>query len=256
MGSAGRFAVANLLPHIKREHEIDLVIANGENCSSGMGLIEKDAKKLFHYGIDIITTGNHFWDKYVGIEEFIEKRDPNILRPINYPKINPGKGYLIHTMEDGTKVGVINAQGRVFMPPIDCPFTVVEEALPQIQKETNIIFMDFHAEASAEKIAMAMYFDESLSAFVGTHTHIQTNDLRITENGTGYVTDAGMCGAFNSILGFKAEESIYRFRYQRNKKFVTAKGDTFLNGVVFSIDKNTGKTVDCQLITEHIKADS
>ena len=254
VGATGRFAVANLLPLIKKQYEVDMVIVNGENCSGGMGLTEKAAKKLFHYGADVITSGNHFWDKYGGIQDYIENHDPNILRPSNYPSINPGKGYLIFELEDGTKVGVINAQGRVFMPATDCPFQSIEKIIEEIKKETNIIFLDFHAEATAEKMAIAQHFQDDLSAFVGTHTHVQTNDFKILPSGTGYLTDAGMCGASDSILGMRAEESIYRFRHQRNKKFVTAKGDTILNGVIYTIDKTLGKTVHGELIVKNLPA--
>jgi len=254
VGATGRFAVANLLPQLKKEYEIDLVIANGENTSGGMGLTEKAAKKIFHYGVDVITSGNHFWDKYAGIQDYIENKDPNILRPSNYPSINPGKGHLIFELENGIKVGVINSQGRVFMPAVDCPFTSIENAIEQIKKETNIIFLDFHAEATAEKMAIAQYFDKDLSVFVGTHTHVQTNDFKILKGGAGYITDAGMCGAYDSILGMRAEESIYRFRYSRSKKFVTAKGDTFLNGVLFTVDIDTGNTVKGELIYKFLPA--
>ncbi len=253
VGATGRFAVANLLPKLKKELEIDMVIANGENSSGGMGITENSAKKIFHYGVDVITSGNHFWDKYAGIQEYIETKDPNVLRPSNYPSINPGKGYLIFEMED-CKVAVINAQGRVFMPAIDCPFVSIETILEKVKKETNIVFLDFHAEATAEKMAIAQYFDNDLSAFVGTHTHVQTNDFKILKGGAGYVTDAGMCGAEDSILGMRAAESIYRFRHQRSKKFVTAKGDTILNGVLYTIDKETGNCVGGELVTRYLPA--
>lgn len=254
VGGSGRFVVSNLLPKLKKEKEIDFVIGNGENTAGGMGLTPELAKKVYHYGINVITTGNHIWDKISKLEKYLNEKD-TLLRPINYPEGNPGKGSVVVDFQ-GIKIGVINAQGRTFMFPIDCPFRRVEKEIEKIKEQTNIIFIDFHAEATSEKIAFAKYFDGKVSAVIGTHTHVQTNDLSILKGGTAYLTDAGMCGAIDSVIGMRYEESIHRFVYQTPKRFVPENGDVMFNGVIVDIDVNTGKSIGAELVNEELLADS
>lgn len=247
VGASGRYIAANLIPKIRNEENIDLVIANGENASGGMGLTKETARKLFHYKIDVITSGNHIWDKMYNLQEYMQE-NTNILRPINYPEGNPGRGYTLFTLPNNLKVGIINAQGRTFMQPIDCPFRTTQKVVEELRKETNIIFVDFHAEATSEKIALGFYLDGQISALVGTHTHVQTNDLKILPKGTAYLTDAGMCGALYSVIGMRPEESIHRYVMQTYKRFVPAKGDVIFNGVIIDIDIETGKAVGGKLV--------
>jgi len=252
VGKPGRYIVANLLPKVKEEKDVDFVIANGENAAGGIGLEEKIAQRIYRYGVNVITSGNHIWDKIDKIEKMLEE-EPTLLRPLNYPIGNPGHGSVIYELDEDLKVGVINIQGRVFMFPIDCPFRTIEKELEEMKKETNIIIVDFHAEATSEKIAMAWFLDGKVSFLVGTHTHVQTNDGRIFPNGMAYLTDAGMCGPVDSVIGVNVDSSLHRFLYQTPKKFFPARGDVIFNGVIVDIDINTGKAKNIELINIYQK---
>ncbi|MDD5757430.1 MAG: TIGR00282 family metallophosphoesterase, partial [bacterium] len=194
MGQAGREAVARILPELKSKEQVDLVIANGENAAHGMGLTPNIARDLFHLGIDVLTMGNHTWDKKE-ILDIID--DEPIVRPANYAPGVPGRGAILATTTNGVKVGILNLIGRVFMPPNDCPFRSADKVIEELKKETPVIIVDIHAEATSEKVAMGWYLDGKVSAVIGTHTHVQTADDRILPEGTAYLTDVGMTGPFD-----------------------------------------------------------
>ncbi|ACK42080.1 MULTISPECIES: TIGR00282 family metallophosphoesterase [Dictyoglomus] len=240
VGRIGRRGVGLLLPQIKKEFNIDLVVANIENAASGFGITESVVKELFEYGIDVFTSGNHIWDKKEGIPllDIYER----ILRPANYPLGVPGRGYLVLTHMD-KKVGIINIQGRIFMEPIENPFYVVKNIVEEMKKDTKIIIVDVHAEATSEKIAMGYFLDGMVTAVVGTHTHVQTADERILPGGTGYITDLGMCGAYDSILGVEKEAVLKKFLLQIPQKFnVPEKGLFKMEGVIIEVEEESGKT--------------
>lgn len=240
VGRIGRRGVGLLLPEIKKEFNIDLVVANIENAASGFGITEDVVKELLGYGIDIFTSGNHIWDKKEGIS--LLNTYENILRPANYPTDAPGRGYIIIS-NFGKKVGIINIQGRIFMEPIDNPFYVVKNIVEEIRKYTKIILVDIHAEATSEKIAMGYFLDGLVTAVVGTHTHVQTADERILPGGTGYITDLGMCGAYDSILGVDKEAVLKKFLLQIPQKFnVPEKGLFKMEGVIIEVEEESGKT--------------
>ncbi len=244
VGKAGRMALRGLLPNLVDRYKIDLVIANGENIAGGFGITDRTAEEVFACGVHVITSGNHIWDKKESIP-YISKEN-RILRPLNYPPGVPGYGSVIYTISDGTKVGVINLSGRVFMPIIDCPFRVGEEEVKRISKLTEVIIVDFHAEATSEKIAFGYFFDGKVSAVIGTHTHVQTADEKILPNGTAYITDVGMTGPAVSVIGIEKEQIIERFLRQMPMKFETAKGESFLSAVVLDINRKTGKATAIQ----------
>lgn len=240
VGKIGRRGVGLLLPDIKKEFSVDLVVANIENAASGFGITEDVVKELFGYGIDVFTSGNHIWDKKEGIS--LLNTYENILRPANYPSDAPGKGYIIFS-NFNKKVGIINIQGRIFMEPIDNPFYVVKNVVEEIRKYTKIILVDIHAEATSEKIAMGYFLDGLVTAVVGTHTHVQTADERILPGGTGYITDLGMCGAYDSILGVEKEAVLKKFLLQIPQKFnVPEKGLFKMEGVIIEVEEESGKT--------------
>jgi len=239
-GKYGRRFLGKALPLIKIKYSPDVIIANGENAAGGLGITEKTAFEIFETGVDVITSGNHIWDKKEAIE--LLKKEERILRPLNFPGSAPGKGVFIFKTTHNTQVMIINLQGRVFMDPVvDNPFLEIDALLEQTQQK--IIFVDFHAEASAEKQAMGFYLDGRVSAVLGTHTHVQTADLRILEQGTAYQTDVGMTGAFDSIIGMKREPVIQKFLTGVNQKFEVAKENIILDMAVLDIDKASGKTV-------------
>lgn len=245
VGKPGRSAVKTLLPGLIDKLKIDFIIANGENAAGGFGITEKVAKELFQLRINVITTGNHVWDKKEDIS-YIAK-EPLILRPFNYPPGVPGQGSIIYNLE-GLKIGVINLAGRVFMTPVDCPFRTGLSEIERISEETRIIIIDFHAEATSEKIAMGYYLDGKVSAVIGTHTHVQTADERILPKGTAYITDVGMTGPLDSIIGIEVPQIIERFLYQMPKKFEVAKGRTVLSAVLIDINTKTGLSRSIQRI--------
>ncbi len=246
IGKPGREALSRELHRIVDRHMVDLVIANGENAAGGFGLTEETAQDLFKCGVQMITSGNHIWDKKDALDYI--KREERIVRPANYPEGTPGKGATIVKTPGGIKVGVLNLEGRVFMNNLDCPFRCADREIAKLREETPIIFVDFHAEATSEKAALGWYLDGRVSAVIGTHTHVQTADERILTAGTAYMTDAGMTGAFDSVIGVKKEEAILKFVSQRPSKFEVAKKDIRINGVVIDVDEKTGLALNVERI--------
>ncbi len=241
IGRYGRKYLRSVLPSIKHTFEPDILIANGENSAGGLGIITKTAEELFSSGVDFITTGNHIWDKKDSQE--LLKREPRIIRPMNFPASNPGSGYFDFKIDDGLYLTIVNLQGRVFMEPVvDNPFTVIDDFL----KENNnkMVFVDFHAEATAEKQALGFFLDGRVSAVVGTHTHVQTADLRILENGTAYQSDVGMTGSLESVIGMRKEPIVQKFLTGINQRFEVAKGDMILDMAMIDIDPETGNAVN------------
>ena len=246
VGKPGRQALSRELPRLVDRHTIDVVIANGENAAGGFGLTVEVAKDLFNHGIHLLTGGNHIWDKKEQVPLIFS--DSRIIRPANYPAGAPGSGSTILTTPGGTKIGVLNLEGRVFMKTLECPFLVADRELKRLKQETSIIFVDFHAEATSEKSALGWYLDGQISALVGTHTHVQTADERILPQGTAFLTDAGMTGSFDSVIGMGKEETIHRFLTQLPAKFEVGKKDIRLNAVVIGVDEVTGKAVSIERI--------
>ncbi len=245
IGKAGMDLVQTWLPGLIQKYRTDLVIANGENASDGKGCTSKEGKILFELGVHVITGGNHTWDKHLS-QDYL-KREPRVLRPLNYPKGTYGNGFFIADSKKG-KIAVLNLQGRTFMPTIDCPFRSADWVLNKLKSETNMILVGFHAEATAEKQAMGHYLDGKISALIGTHTHVQTSDDRILTQGTGYITDAGMSGPYDSVIGMKVQPALNRFLYQTPQKYETAKNNVHLCAVFLKIDNETGKTKSIERI--------
>jgi metallophosphoesterase (TIGR00282 family) len=238
-GRPGRQAAAHMIKPLKEKYGADYVIANVENAAGGFGVTPEMSRKMFSYGINLQTSGNHIWDR-VDIIEYFESQSPKLIRPANYPPGTPGAGSYLDTVGD-VKVGVINMMGRTYMAPLDDPFRVAKREVGQLSNETNIIFMDFHAEATSEKQAMMYFLDGRVSAIVGTHTHVQTADEQITARGTAYLTDAGMTGPHDSIIGMDVGPSLGRFLTGMPKRFTTASGDVRISGVVIRVDVESGR---------------
>lgn len=242
-GKAGRQATAHLTDILKEKFKADFVIANVENAAGGFGVTPEMSRKIFTYGVDVQTSGNHIWDR-LAILEYLEQ-EPRLLRPDNYPKAAPGGGVYV-AEKDGVKIAVLNLMGRTYMHNIDCPFKKAQKILAEVSKETNIVFLDFHAEATSEKQAMLYHLDSRVSAIVGTHTHVQTADEHITENGTAYLTDAGMTGPYDSVIGMEVGPSLGRFLTGMPKRFTAARNDVKISGAVVGIDRKSGKAVSIQ----------
>ena len=239
-GHAGRRIVADHLKDIRTAQGIDVVIANAENSAAGFGITPSIADELFGYGVDVMTSGNHIWDKK-DIIGYIA-RQPRLLRPANYPPGCPGLGVYIHQTASGARCAVINLQGRVYMANTDCPFRKVDELLAAIPDDVKVRFVDFHAEVTSEKMAMGWYLDGRVSVMVGTHTHIPTADTRILPNGTGYQTDCGMTGPYDSVIGVEKDPILARFLTALPSKMEAAKGSVELHSVIVDVDDATGKT--------------
>ena len=239
VGRPGRDLVQRGLRSLVDFYDIDLTIANAENAAAGFGLTRDIGETLLEWGIDVMTSGNHIWDKkevleYIAVE-------PRLLRPANYPAGVPGRGSLIAQTRDGRSAGVINVMGRVFMTPLDDPFAVVLREIEAMRHRARVIFVDVHAEATSEKIAMGWHLDGKVTAVVGTHTHVQTADDRILPGGTAYLTDAGMTGPHDSIIGMEREPSLARFLNGMPSKFEPATGNPRLNGAVIQADDKSGR---------------
>ena len=241
VGKSGRDILKSKLKGIIKEQNIDMVIANGENAAAGNGLTYPVMNELYHSGIDVITMGNHVWGKRE-ILDFIE-HEHNLIRPANFPENTPGKGSTLYRYKN-ICIGVVNVLGRVYMhPTLDCPFKTVEQEIEKLKKHTKIILVDFHAEASSEKMALGWHMDGKASAVFGTHTHVQTADERVFPKGTAYITDLGMTGPYNGILGVDREIIINKFLTQMPARFELSYDTAAqLNGVVIEIDENTGKS--------------
>jgi metallophosphoesterase (TIGR00282 family) len=239
-GKPGRKCLAKSLSKIIRDNDIDVVIANGENAAGGIGINSGIADKLLDIGIDVLTSGNHIYKKKE-IYEYIDK-EPRLLKPLNYPPETPGNGYHIFSNSNtgNIKIAVVNICGRVFVENLDCPFRKMDEVLPEIRRKTPVIVVDFHAEVTSEKVAMGWYLDGRVSAVIGTHTHVQTSDERILPKGTAFITDAGMVGPRDSVIGVQKELIIERFVKMMPQRFTVAKDDNWINGVIIDIDVNNG----------------
>lgn len=240
VGSPGRRAISKLLPGLKEEYSLDFVIANAENASGGSGIVPKVADELFSSGIDVLTSGDHIWKK----KEIFEliSREKRVLRPLNFPALAPGRGSNVFKTKGAKLAGVINVNGRVFMDALECPFKTTLAAQKEIIQETKIIIVDIHAEATSEKVALGWYLDGKVSAVLGTHTHIQTADERILPQGTAYLTDAGMCGPYDSVIGRNVDNVLERFLTGVPVRFEVADKNIQLHGVVLDVDEATGKT--------------
>ncbi len=247
VGRAGRRAVRKLLQEIKNEYNIDLVIANGENAAGGFGITKKVADELFGYGIDCLTMGNHTWDNK-DIFNFIDDKGLRLIRPLNYTFNSPGKGYLFIKIND-LNVAIINLIGQVFMGNYNNPIDIYKKYIEDIKENSDIIIIDFHAEASGEKMAFANFVDGQIAIVAGTHTHVQTADAKILNKGTGYITDLGLTGAVESILGMKTEGIVKRYSSQLPQRYEVAKGKVQLEGAVFELDLKSVKTSN--IITIH-----
>ncbi|PKL87659.1 MAG: TIGR00282 family metallophosphoesterase [Ignavibacteriae bacterium HGW-Ignavibacteriae-2] len=245
VGKPGMDMVQTWLPSLEKKYRADIIIANGENASDGKGFTNKESKILFDLNVSVVTGGNHTWDKQQSQD--LLRSESRALRPLNYPRGTYGNGFYIANTTKG-KVGVLNLQGRAFMSPIDCPFRSAEWAISRIAQETKVIFVDFHAEATAEKLALVNFLDGKISALVGTHTHIQTADERIMPKGTAYITDSGMTGPYDSVIGMKTDAAINRFLFQTPQKYLTATEDSHLCGVFVKVDNETGKAVEIERI--------
>lgn len=248
VGKPGRRAVRELLPRIIAGHGVDFVIANCENAAGGFGVTREVVAELFDRKIDVLTSGNHIWDKKE-VYEFIDAFD-NLLRPANYPEGAPGIGSAVAKTADGRTVGVLNLEGRVFMRPIECPFRAARREIEILKEKTRIIIVDFHGEATSEKLAMGWFLDGDVTAVIGTHTHVQTADERILPGGTAYISDAGMTGPHDSVIGVRKEIVIEKFLTGLPARFDPAKGDVFLQGVLISVDEKSGKGTAIRRVSE------
>ena len=247
VGKPGRKVVRRLLPDIIYKHEIDLVIANCENAAGGFGVTRDIVEELYRCDINVLTSGNHIWDKKE-VGEFIEDYE-TLLRPANYPDGSPGRGSVLTRNSSGDLIGVINLEGRVFMRALDCPFKVAEREIDKLKGKTNIIIVDMHAEATSEKQAIGWFLDGRVSAVLGTHTHVQTADERILPDGTAYITDVGMTGPFDSVIGIKKNLILKRFLTCIPNKFDVANRDIWLQGVMVDVDENSGKSVKIERLS-------
>jgi metallophosphoesterase (TIGR00282 family) len=246
VGKAGRQAIERVLGRVISDHKIEFTVANGENAAGGMGITPSIATEMLDRGVDILTSGNHIWAKKE-IVPFLDD-EPRILRPANYPPKVPGRGSGIFHSSNGEKVGVLNLEGRVFMKTLDCPFRVGEKEVELLRKETNIILVDFHAEATSEKMAMGWFLNGKVSAVLGTHTHVQTSDEKILDEGTAYITDVGMTGPLDSVIGIRKQVALGRLLTQIPWKFDVATEEIELQGVVIDVDPKTGRSKNIQRI--------
>jgi hypothetical protein len=240
VGRPGRKAVEALLPGLKSEFELDFVVANAENAAGGLGITDEVVEELFGLGIDVLTTGNHVWKNRQSYGKI--RTESRLLRPANYPPGVPGRGGAIFISAGGAPIGIINLIGRVFMEALDCPFQIGLQEVERLRKETDLILVDMHAEATSEKLALAWFLDGKVSAVLGTHTHVQTSDERLLPQGTAYITDVGMAGPRDSVLGVRPEVIIERFEKKLPVRFELADGALQLDAVVLEINNTTGKT--------------
>ncbi|HUB87585.1 MAG TPA: TIGR00282 family metallophosphoesterase [Verrucomicrobiae bacterium] len=251
VGQPGRNAVKTLLPKLREQHALDFVIANGENSAGGSGITPKTAEEIFSAGVDVITSGDHLWDQKEVIELLANEK--RFLRPFNYPAGVPGRGSGVFEIRSLVSIAVLNMQGRTFMqPPLDNPFLLAAEEVKKLRERTKIIFVDFHAEATSEKIAFARFLDGQVSAVVGTHTHVQTADEQIFPGGTAYLTDAGFTGPHEGVLGRDMEPVIKKFLTGMPQRFEVARNNVLLHGAMIEIDGASGKAVEIQRVAENL----
>jgi 2',3'-cyclic-nucleotide 2'-phosphodiesterase len=250
VGEPGRRAVRTVLPRLRDRHDLAFVIANAENAAGGNGLTAALAHELFGYGVDVLTTGDHVWDQkeVTGLLA----QEPRVLRPANYPRGVPGQGSVVWQKDSMPPVAVLNLQGRTFMPPLDNPFPLALAEVERLRRETPIVFVDFHAEATSEKIALGRMLDGKVSAVVGTHTHVQTADDWVLPNGTAYLSDAGFTGPHDSVLGREVEPIIRRFLQNTPQRFEVAAGRVLLQGVIVDLEENSGRARSLTRVSESL----
>jgi len=247
VGRPGRVIVERSLVALREEHQIDVVIANCENAAGGAGITPSTADDLFRAGVDVLTSGNHVWKKREAYE--LLKLDPRVIRPANYPDGAPGSGATVVESLSGQKVGVLNVMGRVFMEALDCPFRAAERELARLSLITPVIIVDMHAEATSEKVAMGWFLDGKVSCVFGTHTHIPTADERILPQGTAFITDVGMTGPYDSVIGRKVDQILERFLHQLPMRSEVADGNVQLRGLIVDVDPKSGKALSVERLT-------
>lgn len=240
IGRPGRRALRRFLPSISQKYSPSLIIANGENAAGGIGITKEVAQELLTQ-VHVLTSGNHIWDKREAITYLDD--EPRLLRPANYPSPNPGRGTYIFTDNLGRKIAVVNLQGRVFMEPIDCPFRSADQELKKLKELTPVIVVDFHAEATSEKQAMGWYLDGRVSAVIGTHTHVPTADERILPQGTAFITDVGMVGGYNSVIGLRRDQALARFLTARPHRFEPGKDGYIFAAVALEVEAEKGQAL-------------
>ena len=248
VGEPGRRAVKELIPRLRRQNAPDLIIANGENSAGGSGITPQTAAEIFAAGVDIITSGDHLWDQKEVMN--LLQSESRFLRPLNYPQGTPGQGSVIYQANNQPPIAILNLQGRTFMPDLDNPFIVARAEVERLRHKTNIIFVDFHAEATSEKVALGRMLDGQVSAFVGTHTHVQTADEQIFPGGTAYLSDAGFTGPHESVIGREIEPIIKRFLTLQPQRFPVACNKVVLQGALIDINPHTGRAEAIQRVSE------
>ena len=248
VGRPGRRAVQRLLLDLRLRLAPDLVIANGENSAAGFGITPSVAAELFEAGIDVLTMGNHAWSKRESYDLY--RTEPRLLRPANFPPGDPGRGWGLYPARDGSTVGVLNLQGRTYMEAIDCPFRTGQAAVAELRAQTRLIIVDMHAEATSEKMALAHVLDGQVSAVIGTHTHVPTRDERILAGGTAYISDVGMTGPVDSVLGVEPALIIERFLTRMPNKFEIAGGAAALQAVLLDVDRDSGRALTIRWLEE------
>lgn len=248
VGQPGRRAVTALVPGLRQQHQLDVVIANGENAAGGAGITEGTANEILSAGVDIITTGDHVWD-HKEVMDFVAV-EPRVLRPANYPPGAPGQGSTLLRRENLPPLAILNLQGRTFMPPLENPFPCAAAEVERLRQVTGLVFVDFHAEATSEKIALARMLDGKVSAFIGTHTHVQTADEQIFPGGTAFLCDAGFTGPHEGVIGRDMGAIIQRFLTNLPQRFEVAKGRVLLQGAIVEIDNATGRATSIQRVSE------
>lgn len=253
MGRPGREAVQHLLPAIREEYGIDFAIANGENAAGGKGITDKVAAELFGYGINVLTGGNHSWQNREGFK--VIQEEGRILRPANFPQGQdvPGRGAAVFQDRTGGDIGVLNLQGRIFMTPLDCPFQSALREISILCQQTKIIIVDFHAEATSEKVSMGWFLDGRVTAVIGTHTHVQTADEQILPHGTAYITDVGMTGPHDGVIGIKRDIVLESMVSRLPVRHQLAEGNIRMNGVIVTIDPETGRATDIERFSRKVK---
>jgi hypothetical protein len=250
VGEPGRRAVRELLPRLRRKHGMDLVIANGENSAGGSGITPKTAQDIFAAGVDVITSGDHLWDQKEVIG--LLQAESRFLRPLNYPQGTPGQGSVVYQANNQPPVAIMNLQGRTFMPDLDNPFICARAEVERLREKTNIIFVDFHAEATSEKGALARMLDGQVSAVIGTHTHVQTADEQIFPGATAFLTDAGFTGAHDSVIGRQIAPIVRRFLTLQPQRFEVAEKNVKLQGALVEINPHTGKAEKIERVSEDL----
>lgn len=248
VGKSARQALRRRLRALRRERDVAFVVANGENAAGGKGLDPDSADELFDAGVDVITTGNHVW-QHSRLLPVLE-HETRIIRPANFPEGNPGRGFTVQRAANGVSVAVVNLIGRVFMGSFDCPFRAADRILAQVAAEADVVLVDMHAETTSEKVAMGWHLAGRVAGVVGSHTHVQTADDRVLPGGTAYLTDAGMCGPIDSVIGMRREEVLRRFLTQMPVRFEVAKGPVVVQGALLDVDPGNGRATAIERVQE------